>query len=49
MRKKHITCAPRTVQELKKHLEKDCCNPTIGKGMFLDLIYRLEELESELL
>lgn len=49
MRKKHLTCAPRTVQELKKHLEKGCCNPIITSAMFLDLIYRLEEVESELL
>jgi hypothetical protein len=48
VRKKHITCLPKTIQELKKHLEKNCCNPIIGKEMFLDLIYRLEELESEL-
>lgn len=45
MIKKHTTVAPKTLKELKKHLEKECCYPIVTRELFLELIYRLEDLE----
>ena len=46
--KKHITCSPQTLEELKKHLEYGKCYPVVTREMFYELILRIEDLEEEL-
>ena len=46
--KKHLYCAPKTLTELKQHLEYGKCYPTVSKEMFYELIVRLEQVEEEL-
>jgi hypothetical protein len=46
--KKHIRCAPKTLAELKQHIEYGKCYPVVTKEMFYELIVRLEEVEEEL-
>ncbi len=46
--KKHLYCAPKTLKELKQHLEYGKCYPTVSKEMFYELIVRLEQVEEEL-
>jgi len=46
--KKHLTCNPRSISELKQHLEYGKCYPVLNREMFYELIIRLEELENEL-
>lgn len=46
--KKHLGCAPKTIEELKLHIEYGKCFPVVTKEMFYELIIRLEEVEEEL-
>lgn len=46
--KKHLSCKPETLEELKLHIEYGKCFPIISKEMFYDLITRIQALEEEL-
>jgi hypothetical protein len=46
--KKHIICSPKTLEELKIHIEYGKCNSIITKELFYDIITRIQNIEEEL-
>ena len=45
--KKHFSCSPKTLEELKYHIEYGKCHPLVNKELFYDLILRIQALEEE--
>lgn len=46
--KKHFTCSPKTLEELKEHIEYGKCYPIVTKEYMYDLILRIQAIEEEL-
>ena len=46
--KKHLSCSPNTLEELKKHIEYGKCYPIVSKEFMYDLILRIQAIEEEL-
>ena len=46
--KKHLSCKPTTLEELKQHIEYGKCLPIVSKELFNDLIIRIKNIEEEL-
>ncbi len=46
--KKHLSCKPETLEELKRHLEYGKCYPIVSRELFYDLIVRIQAIEEEM-